>query len=192
MSIILSDASKKFGELTVFEGLNIKFNDSFTCIMGESGCGKTTLIRVLMGLESLDRGAVTGVPRRISAVFQEDRLSESFCAVVNVRIATGKNDREIYDCLEKLGLSESDAHKPVKELSGGMKRRVAIARALLYDADLYIFDEPFKGLDILTRDSVISFISRKLDGKTAIFITHSKEEAELLGAEIITLDKRGT
>ena len=70
-----------------------------------------------------------------------------------------------------------------------MKRRVAIARALLYDADLYIFDEAFKGLDSETRKKVAEYILSSLKGKTLIFISHSTYEAELLGAEILVMKK---
>ena len=91
----------------------------------------------------------------------------------------------IADDLIKLGLTDKDISCPVRELSGGMKRRVAIARAVLADSKLIIMDEPFKGLDLDTRKTVIDFILKKIPSVTLIIITHSPEEAELLKADKI-------
>ena len=185
MSIEVKNVTKKYGELAVLENFSVLIPDSFTCIMGESGSGKTTLVRLILGLEKADAGEINGVPERIGTVFQEDRLSESFCAVVNIRIATGKSDNEIYSCLFGLGLTKEDAVKPVRELSGGQKRRVSIARALLFDAQLYVFDEPFKGLDNDTKERVIEYVRTCLSDKQCIFVTHSEAEAEMLGARVV-------
>ena len=87
--------------------------------------------------------------------------------------------------IKKLGLTDADISSPVRELSGGMKRRVAIARAILADSVLVIMDEPFKGLDEYTRQNVINFVSEYTKSKTLIVITHSPEEADLLGADKI-------
>ena len=97
---------------------------------GPSGLGKTTLLRCVAGLETPDAGAVTGVPRRLGYVFQEDRLCDNFSAVANIRLVTGRTlpEKAILQHLEELGLSDS-VRLPVSQLSGGMRRRVAIARA---------------------------------------------------------------
>ena len=103
--------------------------------MGKSGLGKTTLLRILMGLEKYDAGSIEGMEnKKISAVFQEDRLCENLSAVTNVAIVCEKNVtlQEIRKELENIGLSGS-TEKPVKELSGGMKRRVAIIRSIMAD-----------------------------------------------------------
>lgn len=192
MSIIIQDIVKEYDGLKVLDGISLEIPDgSSVCIMGESGSGKTTLMRIIMGLEKADSGSIYGVPDKISAVFQENRLCDSFSSLVNIRIATKKSDREIIGCLTALGLGEKKQYsKPVGKLSGGMRRRVAIARALLFDAPLIIFDEPFKGLDAQTKSNVINFILQSTAGKTLIFVTHSIEEAKLLGASIIKIDCR--
>lgn len=192
MSIIIQDIVKEYDGLKVLDGISLEIPDgSSVCIMGESGSGKTTLMRIIMGLEKADSGSIHGVPDKISAVFQEDRLCDSFSSLVNIRIAAKKSDREIIGCLTALGLGEKKQYsKPVGKLSGGMRRRVAIARALLFDAPLIIFDEPFKGLDAQTKSNVINFILQSTAGKTLIFVTHSIEEAKLLGASIIKIDCR--
>ena len=132
MDIVISEISKSFGENIVLNkfSANIPENKT-TFIMGPSGCGKTTLINILMGLMREDSGAVTGLPTNKSAVFQEDRLCESFNAVSNVRLVCEKKikDEEIYSHLAEIGLR--DDSKSCIELSGGMRRRVAVVRAIL-------------------------------------------------------------
>jgi NitT/TauT family transport system ATP-binding protein len=155
--------------------------------MGESGCGKTTLINIIMGLEKADSGNIMGVPSRISAVFQEDCLCEDFSAVSNIRAVVGNrlSKSGIADALKQLDLTNEDISCPVHKLSGGMKRRVAIARAVLADGELIILDEPFKGLDNETRDRVAKFVAKETKNKTLILITHDCNEIELLSADSV-------
>ncbi|MCQ2400832.1 MAG: ATP-binding cassette domain-containing protein [Lachnospiraceae bacterium] len=184
-SILVSHLSKSFGEKKVLDDLSLSFPyEKITCIMGKSGCGKTTLLNILLGIEKQDSGTVTGIPKKVSAVFQEDRLCEDFKVITNIKMATGRPENEILSCLSGLMMKES-ANTKVKELSGGMKRRVAIARALLSEHDLLIMDEPMKGLDTETRKKTASLI-RETAG-TMIIVTHDEAEAELLGAGIIRL-----
>ena len=182
--IIIKDLYKSFGDKKVLSGFSEHFPiGQTTVIMGESGCGKTTLINIIMGLENADSGEISGVPQSISAVFQEDCLCEDFSAISNIKAIVGKklSKKEVAKALTELGLTAKDISSPVRELSGGMKRRVVIARAILADADLIIMDEPFKGLDEGTRRTVIEYVRRKTAGKTLIVITHSPEEVDLLG-----------
>lgn len=159
-----------------------------TCVMGESGAGKTTLLRLLMGLEQPDGGSVEGfLECSMSAVFQEDRLCMNLNAESNVRLCCPKERRgEIVPLLDALGLGGSTA-EPVSLLSGGMRRRVAIARALLAQYDVLLLDEPFRGLDAHTRDTVADKLLDMTRGKTVICVTHDELDAQRLNAQILRL-----
>ena len=190
MSIVINNITKKYGDNTVLSDFSLEIADKEKItVMGPSGCGKTTLIRIIAGLETAGSGEILGVPQNVSFVFQENRLCEDFSAVSNVRFVTGKSvdKAEIEDNLKLLGLSDS-LYKPVKTLSGGMKRRVAIARAILCDYDLLIMDEPFKGLDEELKSSVLQFVKEKTRDKTVIFVTHDIDEAKLFSERIINLN----
>lgn len=185
----LTGISKSYGPKQVLRDLTTTFPaGKVTCIMGPSGCGKTTLLNILMGFQSPDEGRVENLPERLAAVFQEDRLCEDFSAVANVRLVTGKtlDETAIVDCLHAFGLAGS-THVPVRELSGGMKRRVAIARAVLAGGDLLILDEPFKGLDEATRDTVAAEVKKRTRGLTVVMVTHDPAEAALMDAEILEM-----
>ena len=191
MGIEVRDLYKAFGSNRVFSGLNVSFADGQrTCIMGESGCGKTTLLRIMMGLEKSDRGQITGLDKnKISAVFQEDRLLERFSALANIRAVCPKTPtEEILAHFDEVGLKDS-LNKKVSELSGGMKRRAAIVRAVLLPKEVLILDEPFKGLDEYNRDLTGSYIKRHTDGVTTIMVTHIPEEVELMGAKLLPIEK---
>jgi NitT/TauT family transport system ATP-binding protein len=184
-----TNVTKSFGDKAVLSGFSHIFEKgSRTCIMGASGVGKTTLLNLVLGLEKADSGVISGIPDDVSAVFQEDRLSESFSAVANIIAVTGKSvsESEIVNCLSELGLQGSE-RKPVSELSGGMKRRVAIARALLKKSELIVLDEPFKGLDEEIKLKTISVILEYTKGKTLLVATHDPNDANLLDAEILNL-----
>lgn len=186
MDITVTGLEKSFGEKKVLDHFSYLFQDEkITCIMGESGCGKTTLIRILMGLLKPDKGNVEGMEgKRISAVFQEDRLCENLSAMANVKMVCDKKvgKDEILIMLKQAGLLSS-ANQPVHELSGGMKRRVAIVRALMAEYDILYLDEPLKGLDPDTKAGIVQLILEKTKGKTVIMITHGDEEAAMLHAE---------
>ena len=189
-TITLKNISKSFGDKSVLSDLNTFFEiGKISVIMGESGCGKTTLINIIMGLEKADSGEISGVPERISAVFQEDCLSENFSAVSNLRAVTGKKvaKETITELLLSFGLNDKDINSPVNRLSGGMKRRVAIARALIAESGLIIMDEPFKGLDEETKAKVASIVEKSVrsSAKTLILITHDAADIELIHADSI-------
>lgn len=192
MSIIITDLCKTFDDNEVLKNVNITLKDnSIYCLMGTSGIGKTTLLRILMGLEHADSGSISGIDiKSISCMFQEDRLIHDLSAIDNVRIVLrGKNNRdEISNNLLSI-LPDDSLDMPVSSLSGGMKRRVALARALSYPGKLIILDEPFTGLDKDTKLNVIDYILKMRNNRTLLITTHGTDDANLLRAEIIKLDK---
>ena len=192
MSIIITDLCKTFDDNEVLKNVNITLKDnSIYCLMGTSGIGKTTLLRILMGLEHADSGSISGIDiKSISCMFQEDRLIHDLSAIDNVRIVLrGQNNRdEISNNLLSI-LPDDSLDMPVSSLSGGMKRRVALARALSYPGKLIILDEPFTGLDKDTKLNVIDYILKMRNNRTLLITTHGTDDANLLGAEIIKLDK---
>ncbi len=192
MSIIITDLCKTFDDNEVLKNVNITLKDnSIYCLMGTSGIGKTTLLRILMGLEHADSGSISGIDiKSVSCMFQENRLIPDLSAIDNVRIVLrGKpNRQEIRNNLLSI-LPDDSLDMPVNSLSGGMKRRVALARALSYPGKLIILDEPFTGLDKNTKLNVIDYILKMRNNRTLLITTHGTDDANLLGAEIIKLDK---
>ena len=124
---------------------------------------------------------------KYSVVFQEDRLLEDFSVKTNIKFIDGNLDNEKFGFVLD-GLKLSDVAKmPVKKLSGGMKRRVAIARAVCAEFDVLIMDEPFKGLDAVLKEDVISFLNDYIKDKTLILVTHDIDDAKKLGCKIVDL-----
>lgn len=180
------DIVKRFGDTAVLENFSHEFAfEKTTAVLGRSGGGKTTLLNILMGLLPPDSGEVIR-EGRISALFQEDRLCENLTASANIRLVTGKrfSKAEIAKELEAVGLTGC-AEKPVRELSGGMKRRTAMLRALLAEYDILFADEPFKGLDETTRADVMRYFKEKTAGKTVVFVTHDSVESDTLADEVL-------
>ncbi len=186
--IVLDRICKSFDSAPVLQNISAVLPaGQITCLMGPSGCGKTTLLNILLGLLPADSGTITGLPRRLSAVFQEDRLLEEFSATLNAGFANPKLPRAVVrDHLQAVGLADA-ADSPAGTLSGGMKRRVAIVRAVLATADFLLLDEPFKGLDDDTRRLVMEYLMAKTRGKTLLVVTHSVREAATLGGTLLRL-----
>ncbi len=213
--IIIKNLSKSYGSLNVLKNVNLTLDrDKTYRLMSPSGTGKTTLFRILMGLEKADEGDITwnvgsaGSAFRsvsgsdtdasrllhISAVFQEDRLCPSFSPVENVLMVQKKqvsgiselSREEIRTAMCRL-LPEECFNRPVSTLSGGMKRRTAILRALLTRSDMLLMDEPFTGLDEGTKEEVIRFLQEYRKGRFLLISTHQKEDVEKLGGVLITL-----
>ena len=201
--------------INVLSGFTLEVPDSGrVCLFGKSGCGKSTVLRLAMGLAKHGSGRITGTEGlAVSAVFQEDRLIPWKTVLENValfadgkdRAAAGESDRVAAGAsgrahaggnaapadhaayfLCTLGLSDVLQSYP-DELSGGMKRRVALARALAHNFDMLVLDEPFTGLDEAAKRNAIELVSRETAGKMLLLATHDLLEAEALGAEIIKL-----
>lgn len=190
MEIKISKLTKTFDTRKVLNELNFTLKEGhITCIMGPSGCGKTTLLHILMGLIQPDSGTFTNLNScRLSAVFQEDRLCKNLSPLSNIRLVcpSSVSKSDMRNALNAIGLSNC-INQPVRELSGGMKRRVAIVRALMADPDILFLDEPFKGLDGETKQTVVDFVKEKSQGKTVIMVTHDSSEVKQMEAVTIHL-----
>ena len=189
MRIEVRDLDKSYHGKVVLRDVNLIFEEGkIYCLMGASGRGKTTFLRILSGLETPDGGAVIKGDGAMSGVFQEDRLCESVDAVGNVAMICRRKDAAAYarDMLLRV-LPEDSLKKPVSALSGGMRRRVAVIRALAAESEFVFMDEPFTGLDEDTRRRVISCILEFLRGRTLLVVTHQREDAQLLGGGIVFL-----
>lgn len=192
MAIELADISKAYGSNVVLDRFNCRIEEkTITCIMGASGQGKTTLLRIMLGLEQPDNGQMTGMLNlRKSVVFQEDRLCENLSAVSNIRLVCRKSLKttHIIEAMSVLGFTSDCVSQIVCNMSGGQRRRVAILRALMAEHDILFMDEPFKGLDMETKERVMLYTKEQSKGKTVIFITHDKTEYEVMGGRVIYMN----
>lgn len=185
-SLCIQTLCKFYGSEPVWKDLTLSFLwGKRYALMAPSGAGKTTLFRILLGLEQPDSGSISGCAGvRRAAVFQEDRLLEGATALENLRFVTGTRYSRAFLEKELLRLLPQEAlQKPVREFSGGMKRRTAILRALLAPSDLILMDEPFTGLDRERKQAVAELIWEYTEGKLLLFSTHHEEDAALVGAE---------
>ena len=173
----LDNISLSYEKMLVIDSLSYEFEDKKkTLIMGASGIGKTSLLNIIASTLKPSSGRLQNSHKKISYVFQEPRLFEWLTALENVSIVSNKEKAK--DLLTLMGLEDSFDKYP-SELSGGMKQRVSIARALAYEPDLILLDEPFKGLDDAIKNNTIDVVLRELRGKTAILISHDKDELSL-------------
>jgi taurine transport system ATP-binding protein len=174
-------------------------------VLGPSGCGKTTLLNILAGFLTPTEGQivlngerVTGPGAERGMVFQQGALFEWMSVRHNVEfgprmkgMAKAERDQITDHLLETVGLQEFK-EKAVYELSGGMQQRVALARCLANDPDVILMDEPLGALDALTREKMQGLVLKlwKETGKTVVLITHSVEEALLLGERLVVMAPR--
>ena len=190
--ISVQNLSKSFDGKPVLQNLSFEVADGEKIhLSAPSGVGKTTLLRILAGLESADRGSVQGVsPKQITFLFQEPRLFPQLTALENVTCIHAdaeKAKNKALQLLEKLGLSEAVNQYP-DELSGGMKQRVALARTLSVDRPVVFLDEPFTALDSELKDSVRKTVAEFCEDKTLILVSHDPQDAEILARRTIRLD----
>ncbi len=190
--LMIKEITKSYGKQKVLENISFNLNESERiCIYGKSGIGKTTLLRIIAGLEKADSGKITFVGK-VSMVFQEDRLLENTDVYTNLYCVLGSrfDKAEVDMHLKEVGL-EGAGNKIVSELSGGMKRRVAIVRCMMKSSEIILLDEPFKGLDTILKDNIIRYVVKYLNGRAVIMVTHDISEAEKIQAEIIEIKNLG-
>ena len=184
MEIRVEGLCKSYGGKAVLTNLSAVFPAGITCISAPSGTGKTTLLRLLLGLERPDAGMIQGADCRWAAVFQEDRLLEDRSAAANLRFALGKVPGEAGELLGRLGLDLSDP-RSVGTWSGGMRRRLALVRALLAPGEALALDEPFTGLDRENRDRCLELIRESGKERPVLLATHDLTGLE--GAPVLRL-----
>ncbi len=198
-------AARGGGHATVFEGLNFGIErGEFACIIGHSGCGKTTILNVLAGLDTASEGTVIMDNREVAGpsldrgvVFQGHALMPWLSAMNNIAFAVKSRWPEwnriqvqthCQKFIDMVGLTGSEHKKPA-ELSGGMKQRVGIARAFAIQPKMLLLDEPFGALDALTRgviqDELVSICAATR--QTVFMITHDVDEAILLADKILLM-----
>ena len=185
-------------EIMVLKNINLEIDaKDITVIIGKSGCGKTTFIRLLKGLEEYQSGEIlfkddndNYCEPKAAMVFQESRLMPWLNVKENILIH-GKNEENLEKVLKLIKLSGLENAYP-DELSGGMANRVSIGRALIYDPDILIMDEPFAALDYFTRMDMQKEVIKIYEEtkKGVIFVTHNIEEAMLIATKIIVLSKK--
>ncbi len=169
---------KRFGEKVIFRDFSLSARDGERILItGESGRGKTTILRLIAGLDT-DYDGKADFPSPVM-LFQEDRLVENMSVLSNLLLVTDDREKAL-SLLEETGLGGEEMSR-VSSLSGGMKRRVSIVRLLLVESPVYLLDEPFTGLDEETKRKTAALILEKTRGKTVIAVSHTKGDGMLLG-----------
>ena len=188
--IELKDLSFSYGEKEVLKNLSYTFPDrGIFAVMGGSGEGKTTLLRLLATLEKPCSGEITSTHKKIAIAFQEPRLLPWLNAENNLKFVLSKEkiaNGTARSLLREFELSECAKQLP-SELSGGLNQRLSLARALAADADLLLLDEPFSALDAALKERVAELVKNANKDGLTLVITHDLQDAALLGAKVLTL-----
>ena len=193
--IIIDGITKSFGGRMVLDHIRAELPAGILCLSGKSGCGKTTLARIIAGLDKPDSGTVSGMTGYVTYMFQEPRLFPAFSALENVACVSRQKEaeRRAKELLFLLSLNSEDMMKKPRELSGGMSQRVSLARAVLYavscGGNTVILDEPFKGLDPTAKEKAAVLVTGELSGKNILVITHDSSDAELLGGSSVSFEE---
>jgi sulfonate transport system ATP-binding protein len=189
-AVVVTGLRRAFGERIVIDRLNLRIaRGEFVALLGESGCGKTTLLRALAGLDPIQGGRIDA-PRRPAVVFQEHRLLPWDTLWRNVALGLEADDarERAAAALVEVGLGNRLDDWP-RNLSGGQAQRVALARALVQEPELLLLDEPFAALDALTRIRmhalVKELVARHQPG--VLLVTHDVDEAIALADRILVM-----
>ena len=181
---------KRFGDKVLFRDLCLEVEGSVV-LWAPSGWGKTTLLRIVMGLEKPTGGTVQGAGR-VAAVFQEDRLCPQLTALQNTALVL-KDEKQylqqIKEDFQQLGMDEAALALPAARLSGGQKRRTALLRALWAQRDTLVLDEPFTGMDPGTVAAAAELLRARCAGQPTLLATHDREAIRLLGWPVAELEK---
>lgn len=203
MELTLNGVKKSYNDHPIIKDINLKIKThEFICILGHSGCGKSTMLNLIAGFIQPDEGSIyvdgqmiTGPSKERGVVFQEHALFPWYSVLKNVTfgpVVQGVDEKKAVEIaqthLRKVGLEKYANHYP-EELSGGMKQRVGIARALAAEPKLLLMDEPFGALDVFTKESLRKeLIEIWMELKTTIiFITHDISEAVYLADRVIVM-----
>ncbi|PNE22558.1 ABC transporter [Mesotoga sp. Brook.08.YT.4.2.5.1] len=190
MHLRIRDLHKQFDGEKIIDGFSYSIDgDFFLTILGSSGCGKTTLLRIVGGILKPDSGTVELDSKRLGFVFQDDRLIPWLTAAQNISIVSPGCDP--VEFLSFVGLKKHKSKYP-SQLSGGMRRRVNIARALAFNPDIILLDEPFSSLDVVIKDRLMEDIQKiwMRRGISVIMVTHDPAEAARLSTDIIIIQDK--
>jgi sulfonate transport system ATP-binding protein len=189
-AVVVSNLRRAYGDRLIIRNLNLRIErGEFVALLGESGCGKTTLLRALAGLDPIEGGRINA-PRRPAVVFQEPRLLpwDTLWRNVSLGLAAPDPYARAASALAEVGLGDRLDDWP-RNLSGGQAQRVALARALVQEPELLLLDEPFAALDALTRirmhDLVRELVAKHRPG--VLLVTHDVDEAIALADRILVM-----
>lgn len=183
--ITIKNFTKSYGSQDVYKDFNLEIDQTkITCVLGESGCGKTTLLNAVAGLIDYG-GEITNVS--VSYVFQTPRLIPNLTVEDNLKIIGAESDW-VPHMLERVGLTDKIKAYP-NTLSGGEAQRVSLVRAFRYPSEILLMDEPFSSLDLKSKLSAMElFLSLvREEGRGALFVTHDVDEALFLADRIVVL-----
>ena len=189
--IELRNVTKRYGTQTVYEDFSLSLEEGkITCLLGASGCGKTTLLNMLAELTPFE-GEIVPAGLRCSYIFQQPRLVPNLTVGGNLRLVC-KDEERIVGMLARVGLSEKRNAYPA-ELSGGQAQRVSVARAFLHPAKLFLMDEPFSSLDTALKIRLIGLFCElwREQSPTVVFVTHDAEEACMLAHRVLIFGGEG-
>lgn len=196
MVLSLDKVSLSIGGRQIFQDLSLSLEQSrWTVVLGESGCGKTSLLKLVAGIIPVGEGQVnySGASDQIAYMAQDDTLMPWLTLMENVRLGARLRSRlnkqsfdQAHDCLESVGLLDRANDLPSK-LSGGQRQRVALARTLFENQPLILMDEPFSRLDAITRHELQTMAAEKFQDRTVLLVTHDPLEALRLAHRIIVM-----